>query len=597
MTMLAENHIVAPEANPAAVWSKRSLDGVGEEQVVTMAETLAHSLNIDPLAARLLILRGYQDEADAADYLGAGLSALPDPFLMKGMTEATDRLLKVVLRREKVLLSVDYDCDGNMSGAVLASFFKALDVPYRLFVPNRETHGYGLDADTIRQAAKDGYKVMVTADCGISALEEARVAAHLGVDCIITDHHQVGDELPFALAVINPHQPECEYPDKNLCGAGVAFMLLVALRKRLRDAGYFNSHRQEPDLKQYLDLVAVATVADMVPLIGVNRILVRHGLKLIEEETRTGLAQLVEVAGLKRVSAGSIGFNIGPRINAAGRLEDSSIGVNLMLETDPAKAKALAEQLDTLNKERQLIEQDIVEWACGEVDAGRAGDRILILAAEHIHPGVMGIAASKLVERYHRPAILISLDGEKGKGSARSIKGLHLFKALQSCEKHLVAYGGHEFAAGLTVDRESLPGFMDAMEALALDLLSVEDLVPVKTYDLELQLADVTLDLVNTIARLEPFGMKNATPVFFANNLSASSIRILKERHLAFSLKQHNASTNGIAFGQVDAKEMLEKGPVDILFQATINEFRGNKSLQLDIKDIRRTDRKNRLPF
>ena len=394
-------------------------------------------LQLSHLVARILIGREFS-LVSARQFLGARLAELPDPFLLPDMDAAVARLQAAFANGEKIAIHGDYDVDGITGSALLFSGLGALggrDLEYH--IPLRLRDGYGLSAQALRDAAGRGVRVVVSVDCGVSAHAEAALARTLGIDLIITDHHQPSETLPDAQAVINPQRSDSLFPFPNLAGVGVAFFLLVALRKRLRDAGWFVD-RVEPDLRYYLDLVALGTIADLVPLQGINRTLTRHGLALLDTGERVGVRALKQVAAVKEVNCGAVGFQLAPRLNAAGRMEDAGLGVALLLEEDMVRALHTARYLDQCNRERQEIEKQTLREAETAV-AGLSADHThaIVLGGEGWHPGVIGIVASRLVDRYYRPTVLVALDGDSGKGSARSIRGYHLYQGLQACAEHL----------------------------------------------------------------------------------------------------------------------------------------------------------------
>ncbi|MEJ2201172.1 MAG: single-stranded-DNA-specific exonuclease RecJ [Desulfuromonadaceae bacterium] len=425
-------------------------------------------------------------------------------------------------------------------------------------------------------------------DCvswGVSAHAEAALAESLGLDLIITDHHHPPERLPSACAVINPQQPDCSFPDKELAGVGVAFFLLIALRKALREAGCFAA-RPEPDLRLLLDLVALGTIADMVPLTGVNRSLTRIGLQLLDQSSRPGINALKEVAGVERVSCGKVGFQLAPRLNAAGRLEDAALGVELLLSDDFAAALSTARLLDGLNRERQTLEKQALEQAIERLERDPAPERrSIVLADERWHPGVIGIVASRLVERYHRPTVLIALADGLGKGSARSIRGFHLYEALDRCCQHLLGFGGHAYAAGLSLAAGSADDFSAAFESAAA-ALTADDLIPQLLHDGEVLLQELDPATVTQLAGLQPFGMGNPEPVFVVNGVRTQQAAVVGNDHLRFTARQDGYSLPCIAFGMAERLALLT-GEMDLLCTPVLNPWKGRDEVQLRIKDMR----------
>ncbi len=547
---------------------------------------LARDLRLTPLVAATLARRGIVTAAQGHEFLNSRLSSLPDPFLFKDMDRAVERLARALAGGEKVSVHGDYDVDGITGTSLLVENLRLFGFDVGYHIPLRLRDGYGLSADALRQAAGQGVSVVVSVDCGVSAVDEGRLAAELGLDLIVTDHHQPPDPLPEAYAIINPHRPGCGFPFKELAGVGVAFFLLVALRKALREQGAFK-RGPEPDLRRSLDLVALGTIADIVPLKGVNRSLTRFGLGLLESGQRPGVRALKEVAAVKQVSCGSVGFRLAPRLNAAGRLEDAALGAELLLTPSDSEAKKTATFLNQLNGERQQIEADTLAQAIERLESeGDNGARSIVLADRRWHPGVIGIVASRLVERYYRPVVMIALDEEGGKGSARSIKGFHLYESLSRCSEHLQGFGGHEYAAGLSLEGARVDGFARAFESVACALLDEEDLVPSLLHDGEIALEELSRQTVTELESLTPFGAGNPEPAFVATGIRVQQAAVVGGGHLRFTARQGGYSLPCIAFGMGDWIDRLA-GEVDILFSAGFNEWQGRCSIQLRIKDIR----------
>jgi len=391
--------------------------------------------------------------------------------------------------------------------------------------------------------------------------------------------------LPHCLALINPHLPNNQFPWTDLSGVGVAFFLLAGLRRCLRDNNYF-VNRTEPDLRHSLDLVALGTIADIVPLGGVNRMLVRTGLELLENGSRPGITALKKVADVKKVTSGTVGFRLAPRLNAVGRLEDATLGVQLLLGTENEETTALAGMLDEFNRDRQKIEQQTLDQALAMLDSEEDDRYTIVLACEDWHSGVIGIVASRLVERYNRPTVLIALEsGKPGKGSARSISGFHLFNAFNACSEHFCGFGGHAMAAGLSIDADNIAAFRDQFEQEARQQLSQNDLIPVSHHDGEISLDQLSLPLLDQIDQINPFGMGNPQPAFVSRACQVYNPRILVEKHLKFEVEQSGMRVDCIAFGQAEQFDRLN-GSIDILYRPGINEWRGNKTLQLQIVDF-----------
>jgi single-stranded-DNA-specific exonuclease len=551
------------------------------------AASLPDSPGISPLIVRLLAARGITEPEAADRFLAPALAHLHDPFLLLGMDRAVERLVDAIVTGERICIYGDYDVDGVTSVALLVEFLRVLGADVSYYIPRRLDEGYGLSADGIERIAAAGARVIVTVDCGITAEAEARLCASLGVDLIITDHHMPGETLPPAFSVINPLQSGCPFPFKQLAGVGVAFNLAAALRSRLRSAGFFG-RVAEPNLRVFLDLVALGTIADVVPLVDENRIFAAFGLRELSAGERVGVQALKEVAGVVgAVGCGAVGFRLAPRLNAAGRLEDAAPGVELLLTKDRSRARALAAELDAGNAERQALEQEILRDALAMVKGTPelADRKSIVLASESWHPGVIGIVASRLVDLFHRPTILIALKEGNGRGSGRSIPAFHLHEALHACSEHLLKFGGHRHAAGLAIEEATLAAFVDSFDAIAGGLLSPEDLTPVLTIDGELTAGELDLELAGALEKLAPFGMGNQEPVFMIRGARVADRRILKERHLKLQLEAGGRRFEAIGFNMAQH----EDGPtlIDAAFTLQVNEWNGRRSLQLKLRDLR----------
>ncbi|MBW6511906.1 MAG: single-stranded-DNA-specific exonuclease RecJ [Desulfuromonadaceae bacterium] len=554
------------------------------EPDVECVVALGTALNVMPLTARVLALRGIVQPDAGQNFLTARLADLPDPYLLTDMDVAVSRLSSALERGEKITVHGDYDVDGITATALLVENLRACGADCDYFIPLRLEDGYGLSAAAIRRMATAGVALLISVDCGISAVSEAHLAAELGLDLIITDHHQPPKTLPQAWAIIDPHRTDDLFPAKELAGVGVAFMLLVALRQRLREQGWFGSC-PEPDLRHSLDLVALGTIADVAPLTGLNRTLIKPGLSLLEHSRRPGITALKSVAGVNVVTPGTVGFQLAPRLNAAGRLEDAALGVELLLSDDPVRAKDYAEQLDACNQERREIERQTCEEAIELAAKCDESHRSLVLARAEWHPGVIGIVASRLVERYHRPTILVALEGDQGKGSARSIPGFNLYRALGACAEYLSAFGGHAYAAGIAITRENLAAFADAFEAVARADVDEDDYVPKLFHDGEITFEEISLPLIHELATLAPYGVGNPEPLFVARAVNLQQIQVVKEKHLKFTVRQGGYSFSAIAFGLAEGF-VAGAGALDILFTPYINRWRDRVEIQLRVKAL-----------
>ena len=554
-----------------------------------VAETLARELNLPAALCRLLALRGFTQADAAKHYLKPRLEDLHDPFLLAGMDAAVARLQRAIRDGEKIFVHGDYDVDGICSAALYTRVLRWLGATVQAFVPHRLTDGYDLGHAGVRAAAEFGAAVILTGDCGIVAHDAVRAARDLGIDVIVTDHHTPGAELPACVAVVNPNRSDCRYPEKGLAGVGVAFKLCQAL------AGTYG--RPADALWYYLDLVAVATIADLAPLTGENRTLTRYGLKVLKETKNPGLAALLRTAGLSEhpvLAAGQISHVLAPRINAVGRMSEAARGVKLLLEDDPANALAIAQTLEDENRTRQEVDRATLAQALdmleGEYDADR--HRVIVLAAEGWHPGVIGIVASRVVELLHRPTILIALEegGERGRGSARSIPAFHLYNALHSCAHHLERFGGHKYAAGMEIRAENIPLLRADLEAYAADVLTPADLVPELGYDLELRLPEANADLLRLMRHLGPHGVGNPSPVFVARGVTVAGYpKIVGDQHLKLQLTQDGARLPAIGFRMANRLNDVDvtRTAIDVAFQLHLDRYNGLEYLQAKLLDLR----------
>lgn len=540
------------------------------------------------VASQLMAARGVTPDAALA-FWQPSLADMPDPFTLSGVWKAAVRLVEALAKMEKVVVWLDYDVDGITSGTLLVRFFREIGMDVDYYVPSRQEEGYGLNCEGIEFLAKTGAEVIVTVDCGVTSVVEAELAKSLGVDLIITDHHTPPEgSLPDAFAVINPLLPGDQYPFKHLAGVGVAFNLAVVMRSELRNQGYFDSNPQI-DMKKYLSLVALGTVADVMPLTGANRIFVKHGLVELQNSNDPGIIALKTVSGIKdTIKAWHLGFSIGPRLNASGRLASAKAAVELLLTDDHETAHSIAADLNVLNEERRDIEAKIVEEAIAMVEntPGMKDQYCLVLASEGWNHGVIGIASSRLVEKYHRPTILIGLDENGvGRGSCRSVSKLHLYNAIKECEEHLIKFGGHKHAAGLSIQASSVAAFADAMERTVRNTLKEEDLIPEMEFDLSLHLEDVSMGLLSEIQKLEPFGAGNPEPLIVVKNVTPQGHKILKQKHLKFEINSPNGKVEAIGFNM--AENFASMRAFDLAFSIDVNEWNGRSTLQMKLKDIR----------
>lgn len=551
------------------------------------AEQRLAALGVSPLLARMLAGRGIDGPEAASAFFDARLSThLRSPLLFKQMPAAAERVHAALQRGEMIGIYGDYDVDGISGSAILVRFLRALGHEPALHIPNRFRDGYGVSEPGVRKLAEAGTRLMITVDCGGVSHREIGLARELGVETIVCDHHQVsGTPLP-AHAVLNPIEPDAGFPFQGLCGAGVAFYLAMGVRMRLRETGA----AKLPDLRHYLGLVTLGTIADIVPLVAENRVLVKHGLQDLARTTSPGVQALKAVSGVSMVSAGVVGFRLAPRLNAGGRLADAIRSVDLLTTDDEVIAKRLAAELNEENQARQAIEREILDDAISQVERDEQSSerRSLVLASREWHQGVIGIVAARMVERYYRPTVLIAIDPEtgRGRGSGRSISGFNLYEALKACAPLLESFGGHRAAAGLSIREERVGELRQAFEEYVRSHTTAEDFTPVTLVDSELTFGDINDALLADLDKLEPHGAGNPQPTFLARDVTVLSKRIVGESHLKLFLRQGNRALTAIAFGRADAP--VENGSrLDILFVPERNEWNGSATIQLRIEDLR----------
>jgi len=555
---------------------------------------LAHALSLPPLLARLLVLRGLAAPPSADIFLNAPLKELHDPFLMKGMKEAVGRVLQAIRNKEKILVFADYDVDGVAAASLMVHFFREIGVPLDYYIPRRLSEGYGLNEAAVHAVRDRGVTLLITADCGIGAVEEIKKARELGMDVIVTDHHQISGELPQAVAVLNPLREDCPYPYKFLCGTGIVYKFLMGLRAELRQSAH---PAEMPNLKKHLDLVALATIADVVPLTGENHILARRGLEELANTSKPGLRALKSVAGLqeKKMDAYAVGFVLAPRLNAAGRLGEAEKSVALLVSENMAEALDIATQLDEENRERQRIQEEVLAEARQMIKKGvnLNTEQSIVLASENWHPGVIGIAASRILESHYRPTILIALADGKGRGSARSIDAFNIHEGLQECAHLLMQFGGHRMAAGLNIDPEKVGAFKSKFEEVVARRLKPEDMVPTLRADGEITLDELDGELLDRLEVLAPFGISNPRPVFVARGVRSKGaiLRMGKNKeHLKFQVQNGRGrpmEAVGFYMEKLFRKADMENSSLDILFTPQMNEWNGKETIQLKMSDCR----------
>jgi len=560
---------------------------------------LGATSGVSPVVAQLLMARGIVGQAEIRDFLDCKLSSLRDPALLPGVREAAAVLMSAVRERRKITVYGDYDVDGMTAVSLLLQCLRLLGAEANFYVPRRIEEGYGLNADALRSLAEAGTKVVVTVDCGISGVAESRVAKELGLELIITDHHEFAAELPTAAAIVHPRLPGTSYPFAGLSGAGVALKVAWELCRQA-DGATKVSPRMRDFLMSAVGMAALGTIADVVPLTDENRILVQHGLASLKERPNLGIEALLRVTELSKkdkLDSEDVAFMLAPRLNAAGRLGQAELGVELLTTTSPERAQALAEYVHELNSNRQSLERSIYITAHKQITEkfDAENDAAFVVADADWHPGVIGIVAGRLAEKFNRPVVVIALDKlgiKPGTGSARSVAGLELHRALEACSHHLVGHGGHAAAAGLKIEERKLDDFRaDFCEFVAAEL-SGTDRTAELMIDAEVPISALTLEALAQMEKLAPFGQANPRPTFCAVGLTLDEPP--KKiggggRHLALKLTQHRNSIRAVSFGNGEWAEELQRidGPIDVAFRPVINEFRGRRNIELQVVDWR----------
>ena len=594
-------------------WILKSTDS---EKTNIAINKIAHDLRINPIIAKLLYSRGYTDTASVKAFLYMEKELLCNPFEMKDMDKAVERIHIAIKRREKITIYGDYDVDGVTSVCTLYLYLKKLGADIDYYIPNRAGEGYGVSVSAIDQLKENGTTLIITVDTGITAIDEVNYAKSIGVDFLITDHHECHSEIPVAAAVINPHRPDCKYPFKELAGVGVVFKLICAYEERM--LGFKRRVAAEHIFLEYADIVAIGTIADVMPIKSENRLIVSFGLNMIENTKRPGLIALMDASSQKdakhndkkkkrtKITSGYIGYNIAPRINAAGRVRSASMAVELFLAKDLEVARSLAEQLCAANKERQAEENKIMQEAYEKIESEKMdSDPVIVLDSDGWHHGVIGIVASRITEKFSRPTILVSFEGsgntkspdDMGKGSGRSIKGLNLVDALCHCDDILAKFGGHELAAGLSVTRGNLPEFRRKINEYAKNNLSGEDMIPTVEADMEIPFTSISLSLAEDLQVLEPYGVGNPMPTFFTKGVSVYEITSISEgKHTRFAFGEGRGSVSAMFFSNSpDSLGIYNGDKVDVIYNLDINEWLGRRSVQLNIKDIRHSESYNKI--
>ena len=545
-------------------------------------QELIKNYKINKVLAQILVNKNILTKSELDQYINPTRKDFYDPFLMPDMEKAVSRILKAIENKEKIMIYGDYDADGITSITVLKSFLEERNLKIDSYIPNRLSEGYGLNKQAIEKIYEKGYKLMITVDCGITGIEEIKYANSLGIETIITDHHEQGEGIPNAIAVVDAKRKDNKYPFNQLAGVGVVYKLIQAISIKL--------NLEEKEYLKYLDIVCIGTISDIVPLIDENRVIAKLGLKLVAQTKNIGLKALLEVIGFKTIDSNTISFGIAPRINACGRLGNEKIALELFLSKDYNEAKKLATKLNEYNIERQAIEKKIFEEAVEKIEEEDKQNSCIIVGNEGWHHGIIGIVSSKVTEMYFKPSILVCFEDENGKGSGRSIPGFDLHEALMYCGNYLQKFGGHAMAVGVSLKKKDFEGFKEKLENYAKSK-NIEEIIPIINIDRELLLKDINIENVKSLSVLEPHGEANKMPLFLIKNLKINSIRALSEgKHLKLSLKDDNFMIDAIGFNMGKlSQEYLIDDKIDIVGNLDINTYNGNETVQLIIKDIRKS--------
>ena len=562
---------------------------IKERGDVAVVKQLAGVLGVSEALANLMVQRNITTSEEARAFFVPDLGYLHDPFLMKDMNIAVERVATAIKKNEKIMVYGDYDVDGTTAVALVYSFLREQYSNIEYYIPDRYKEGYGVSLQGIDFAYQNNCKLVITLDCGIKAVEKVKYARTKGLDVIICDHHYPGDEIPKAVAVLDPKQPSCSYPYKELSGCGVGFKLIQAY-SRIHGTPFSK-------IAHYLDLVAVSIASDIVPLTGENRVLAYFGLKQLNESPRMGLREIIREAEICRaLTIEDVVFKIGPRINAAGRMEAGSKAVELLISNDTKLATGISKEINNFNIERRSVDRIITTEAMRMIseDQRTVNARTTVLYNPSWKKGVIGIVASRLIETYYRPTVILTESNGFATGSARSVQGYDLYQAIEACSDLLESFGGHMFAAGLTLKKENIRPFMDRFEQFVNSTISEEQLVPRVFIDCELSFSEINEDFFNILSKFQPFGPDNMSPVFVTRNVTDSGTGKMvgsSGEHLRLDLRQPSSSAKtfpAIAFSQADQFEHIRRGnPIDICYSIEMNEFRGNRNLQLNIKDIK----------
>ncbi len=549
-------------------------------------EAVVREFGVSPIVSKIILNRQTGDAEGIKRYLSPSLYDLHNPFLMQDMKKAVGRMTTALHRKERIVIYGDYDADGVTSVAALFHFIRKIHEAVTFYIPDRISEGYGLNCAAIERFHAEGTGLIITVDCGMANHEEISLARRMGMDVIILDHHEPSSSLPPATAIVNPKRPDCHFPFKDLAAVGIVFNFLIALRGTLRSEGFWSKNKY-PNLKDYLDLVALGTIGDIVPLVDENRIFAKFGLELISEGFRTGIAALKTVCGLegKEIESSKASFALIPRINAAGRIASARYAVELLLSENPKEAKDIALKLEGFNKKRQLMEQAMFSELIETITKTNVQNESLVFSSPDWHPGVIGIVASKLVDRFGKPAILISLKDGLGKGSGRSAADFNLFEGIKRCESHLVAYGGHRYAAGLLIKEDDIPPFSKQLNDIINEYFQGSDFEISTTIDAQCLLTDISHELLTEIRTLAPFGTGNPEPVLCTRDVSILDPYIVGNNHLKMRIGHNGIYRDSIWFSKGQYFPEIKQSILDIVFTPQINTWNGTDAIQLKLKD------------
>lgn len=545
---------------------------------------ISKKFQISPLTAIILYNRGVRDDADITRFLSKDLGVMHDPYLLRDMEKAAQRIRTAKERHEKITIYGDYDVDGITSIAILYKHLAEMGIEVAYYVPDRMQEGYGVNKDALDKIRKDGTSLIITVDTGITAVEESEYAKEIGLDVIVTDHHECKERIPDVYAAVDPKRKDCPYPFKSLAGGGVVFKLIQALD---------DTHSLSDLMDKYADLMCLGTVADISPLVDENRVIVTEGLKRFKTTSNVGLKALIDVStNGKAITTSTIGYIIAPRINASGRLGCAARSVELFLTDDEEKARTLAESLCEENTLRQQTEQKMFKEAMEYLEQHPEvkEDDVIVIPHDHWHHGIVGIVSSKITEKFYKPSILFAIDGDEAKGSGRSVNGFNLFGALENCSDLLEKFGGHELAAGLTIKAANIEQFRQKINRCSKDQLTETTMTPTIMLDAAIKVPYITLDTVNDINRLQPFGVDNPTPSFAVRNIKIHKISVMSEgKHLRMTLLKDGKYLDSVGFGMGEYYHYLEEGDfIDVAFALDINDYKGFQNVQLILKDIKK---------